>query len=510
MIMEEVRISEGGEICGNKNEPRKEEVRNEAVRGERGADESGSWAGENEQQQRSGAGEYFQAEATDKVERGVRETEKRKRGRPKKKETNRDVREFFGSLGNLEGASEVQSPPMKKGKCTDNNNSGEEEEEQGEGRQEKGENNGGVYDWMSGIQEAEIRMRGTLRNSLTELEIKMKQWWREELKQIQEEYERDGEVECEGCEESRRKIEEYENTIREMKKEAERDKTKWGEERSLLLKIISRLESRKEGHEKDETKGKDPEDRNGRLKVVRGASGKIAETDRRGDGIDGASGQEEVGRNAKETGRGMGEARGGWQEVRRERRTGKTDGNNNHMSVIENERKREIGRRKPVPIGEREWKEERNRRETRRNNINVSFRESEENKKESVLKKIEERCRQEIRRQTITKHVSRGEMVLKFKNWTEKLEIMRKRKELKGTGIWIKDDLSRREKEIQNWLRDVAENERRRGRQAEVKYMKIWMEDMWWRWNERKGDIEIWRYAEESRQPFRNEQGGQR
>lgn len=52
---------------------------------------------------------------------------------------------------------------------------------------------------------------------------------------------------------------------------------------------------------------------------------------------------------------------------------------------------------------------------------------------------------------------------MKFRNWMEKMEILKKRKELKGTDIWIKNDLTRREDEVQKWLDGVAERERRSG-----------------------------------------------
>lgn len=55
---------------------------------------------------------------------------------------------------------------------------------------------------------------------------------------------------------------------------------------------------------------------------------------------------------------------------------------------------------------------------------------------------------------------------------------MSKKKNLK-TGIWIEDDLTKEEREIQKQLREKAKEERTKGKKVKVDkgYMKIFIED---------------------------------
>lgn len=60
---------------------------------------------------------------------------------------------------------------------------------------------------------------------------------------------------------------------------------------------------------------------------------------------------------------------------------------------------------------------------------------------------------------------------------------MRKKKAPKGRRERIEDDWTRKEKEMQWKLEEMAREERRRNRRAEVRYAKIWMGGKWWRWD---------------------------
>lgn len=63
---------------------------------------------------------------------------------------------------------------------------------------------------------------------------------------------------------------------------------------------------------------------------------------------------------------------------------------------------------------------------------------------------------------------------------------MSKKKNLK-TGIWIEDDLTKEEREIQKQLREKAKEERTKGKKVKVGkgYMKIFIEDYVYIWNEK-------------------------
>jgi len=62
---------------------------------------------------------------------------------------------------------------------------------------------------------------------------------------------------------------------------------------------------------------------------------------------------------------------------------------------------------------------------------------------------------------------------------------MRKKKELKER-IFIDDDLTKKEREIQNHLREKAKEERRKGNRAKIGYAKIWVNDKCYWWNARE------------------------
>lgn len=68
---------------------------------------------------------------------------------------------------------------------------------------------------------------------------------------------------------------------------------------------------------------------------------------------------------------------------------------------------------------------------------------------------------------------------------------MSKKKNFK-TGIWIEDDLTKEEKEIQKQLREKAKEEKTKGKKVKVGkgYMKIFIEDCVYIWNEKGRRLE--------------------
>lgn len=51
-------------------------------------------------------------------------------------------------------------------------------------------------------------------------------------------------------------------------------------------------------------------------------------------------------------------------------------------------------------------------------------------------------------------------------------------------------DYTRREKEVQEWLELVAQEERKRGHKTKVGYLKLSVDEEWYEWKERKGELE--------------------
>ena len=71
-----------------------------------------------------------------------------------------------------------------------------------------------------------------------------------------------------------------------------------------------------------------------------------------------------------------------------------------------------------------------------------------------------------------------GRVVLraKLRNFKDKLEILKNKKKLGRRPIFIEDDFTRIELEIQKKLRDWAKEERSKGKQVIIGYQKIYVD----------------------------------
>ena len=66
-----------------------------------------------------------------------------------------------------------------------------------------------------------------------------------------------------------------------------------------------------------------------------------------------------------------------------------------------------------------------------------------------------------------------GELVVEVEYINNKIAIMKKIWLLNGTGLWIDDDYSTREREIQDWLAAIEEEETSSGLNVKTGYLKI-------------------------------------
>lgn len=58
---------------------------------------------------------------------------------------------------------------------------------------------------------------------------------------------------------------------------------------------------------------------------------------------------------------------------------------------------------------------------------------------------------------------------------------------MKSKEIWIKEDQTFKERKMRWKIRNLAEEERKKGNRVRQEYGKIWIEDRWWYWDE-EGD----------------------
>lgn len=83
-----------------------------------------------------------------------------------------------------------------------------------------------------------------------------------------------------------------------------------------------------------------------------------------------------------------------------------------------------------------------------------------------------------------------GGLLIELESLENKIDIIKRKGMLKGINLWVEDDLTEREKEVQEWLGKVAEEERMRGLEVIVGYQKIKVDGDWYKWDERKGGVE--------------------
>ena len=103
---------------------------------------------------------------------------------------------------------------------------------------------------------------------------------------------------------------------------------------------------------------------------------------------------------------------------------------------------------------------------------------------------IKENIKVEIRIEEVRKINGdrRKEVVIpKLESWEHKREIIKKKKKLRNR-VYIEDDSTWEEKEIQRRLRGIAKEKRAESRRAKVGYMKICINERWYERLEQEGE----------------------
>jgi hypothetical protein len=93
-------------------------------------------------------------------------------------------------------------------------------------------------------------------------------------------------------------------------------------------------------------------------------------------------------------------------------------------------------------------------------------------------------------------------MLAKTENWEQKKNIMLNKSKSngrKGERMYIDDDLTKEERETQKKLRELAKEERDRGKRVKIGYRKIQINGEWFRWDEREEKLKKIFYKKERR-----------
>lgn len=136
-------------------------------------------------------------------------------------------------------------------------------------------------------------------------------------------------------------------------------------------------------------------------------------------------------------------------------------------------------------------------RRKRKNNIIIRGWRIEETRKEQMKEKVEsflkEKLQEEVKIKMANK-LAREMILVEMENWEEKEKIMKGKSKLRQVEetrkVYIDNDLTKKEREIQRKINLEAKERRKDGVQVKVGYKKIKIGEEEWRWNEEEGLLE--------------------
>lgn len=130
---------------------------------------------------------------------------------------------------------------------------------------------------------------------------------------------------------------------------------------------------------------------------------------------------------------------------------------------------------------------ERDDRQKRKENIIIkgsSF--EEENLKENIKQYIKEKLDLEIevREAHLIGKGPNKTILAKLKDFNQKLNVLKNKRKLKNEKIYIQSDLTIREREVQNILKDMAKEERDQGNNVKIGYNHLIINNITYDWDE--------------------------
>ena len=162
------------------------------------------------------------------------------------------------------------------------------------------------------------------------------------------------------------------------------------------------------------------------------------------------------------------------------------------MGQIDERRRQSTGiQAKPKALSESEWRWEYTEQIKRKRNIVVSGIRAAGNE-HGIAQEVKQLLGEKLRVVPKIVRVQRvgGGPVVTLLSMETKEAIMKRKGELRDAAIWIEDDYTTREKEVEEWLMTEAEKKRREGKIIRRGYMKINVNGVWWQRVEREGNLE--------------------
>lgn len=77
-------------------------------------------------------------------------------------------------------------------------------------------------------------------------------------------------------------------------------------------------------------------------------------------------------------------------------------------------------------------------------------------------------------------------IVVQMESWEKKKEVMISKNKLKDTRIYIDNDMTKKEREIQKEIRNIAMEEKKKGNRAKIGYQSLVINDEEYKWDEKE------------------------
>ncbi|XP_076297968.1 uncharacterized protein LOC143217494 [Lasioglossum baleicum] len=151
--------------------------------------------------------------------------------------------------------------------------------------------------------------------------------------------------------------------------------------------------------------------------------------------------------------------------------------------------------------------EEEREKRVRKNNIIIKGEDLkiEATPKQTAEKLIKDELQEEVEIEDafwIKKNQGENILLAKAKNWQQKKMIMLKKNKLKGKKIYIENDLTKREREIQREIYEIARTEKNKGEKVKIGYKKLQIGEKFFHWKDDETGVEEKKFW--SRQHTRN------
>lgn len=131
---------------------------------------------------------------------------------------------------------------------------------------------------------------------------------------------------------------------------------------------------------------------------------------------------------------------------------------------------------------------EKDDRDKRRNNIIITGMIAESgNETETVRQFLDRKLEvkaQIVKARKIQRRGKTSMIVAEIESWECKRDIMKAKNKLKGSDMYIENDLTYKERHIQREIRSIAKEARSKGKRAKVTYRRVTIDDEEYEWND--------------------------